>query len=596
MTPAAQALDTVVGAFVAELARAGIRHVCACPGSRSTPLAIKLAQHPDIKLWMHLDERSAAYFGLGLAKAARQPVALLATSGTAAANFLPAVVEAFLSRVPLVVLTADRPHELRDVGAAQTIDQVRLYGEHVKWFVDLPEPEMALSPEHIRMVRTLAGRAVGTALAEPAGPVHLNWPFREPLVPEAQPAATPAVWGARGGGRPYVAVSSGRLAPSPDLVSALTDQLAHAERGLIVCGPQDDPELPAALARLAQRLGYPILADPLSGVRRGSHDLTLVIDAYDAFMRRVQTVEQLEPGVVLRFGAMPTSKPVMHYLQRFASARQIVIDPGGWREPTGVASDVLHVDPRLLSIALAERAPRRDAANAEWTRTWLATNALTRQAVERHLDAETELFEGKIFSNSALPALLPDGALLYAGNSMPVRDLDTFLPAAAQSLRCLSNRGANGIDGVVSSALGASAAGVGPVVLVIGDVSFYHDLNGLLAARQHALDLVVVLANNDGGGIFSFLPQADLPNDDFETLFGTPHGLDFRPFVEGYGGRFVRVADWSSFQQAVSAGLARGGLSVVEVPTERARNVVLHRAIWGRVAEALATLISAPAR
>src|SRR5229473_6661837 len=387
MTSAAQALDTVVGAFVAELARAGVRHVCVCPGSRSSALAIKLVRQPDIKLWMHLDERSAAYFGLGLAKAARQPVALLATSGTATANFLPAVVEAFLARVPLVVLTADRPHELRDVGAAQTINQVRLYGEHVKWFVDLPEPEIGLTSEHVRMVRTLAGRAVGTALAEPAGPVHLNWPFREPLIPEAQLTATPAVWGARAGGRPYVDVSIGRLAPSPDLVSTLTGQLAHSERGLIVCGPQDDPELPAAVARLAQRLGYPILADPLSGVRRGPHDRSLVVDAYDAFLRHVNTVDQLAPQVVLRFGAMPTSKPVVQYLQRYASARQIVVDPGGWREPTGLASDVLHVDPHLLCVALAERLT--DPADADWARTWLEINTVTRQAIERQLDGQS---------------------------------------------------------------------------------------------------------------------------------------------------------------------------------------------------------------
>ncbi len=595
MTSAAQALDTVVGAFVAELARAGVRHVCVCPGSRSSALAIKLVQQPDIKLWMHLDERSAAYFGLGLAKAARQPVALLATSGTATANFLPAVVEAFLARVPLVVLTADRPHELRDVGAAQTINQVRLYGEHVKWFVDLPEPEIGLTSEHVRMVRTLAGRAVGTALAEPAGPVHLNWPFREPLIPEAQLTTTPTVWGARAGGRPYVDVSSGRLAPSPALLSTLTDELAHSEKGLIVCGPQDDPELPAALACLAVRLGYPILADPLSGLRRGWHDRSLVIDTYDAFLRDARTVERLAPRVVLRFGAMPTSKSVLLYLQRYASARQIVVDPGGWREPTGLASDVFHVDPHLLCVAVAERMSGPDA-ETKWTRTWLEINAATRQAIERQMHGLDELFEGKIFSGSALAALLPEGALLYAGNSMPVRDLDTFLPAAAESVRCLSNRGANGIDGVVSSALGASAAGVGPVVLVIGDVSFYHDLNGLLAARKHGLDLVVVLVNNDGGGIFSFLPQVDLPSDDFETLFGTPHGLDFRPFVEGYGGRFVRVADWPGFASAVSDGLAQGGLCVVEVPTDRARNVVLHREIWGGVAEALATATSAPAR
>jgi 2-succinyl-5-enolpyruvyl-6-hydroxy-3-cyclohexene-1-carboxylate synthase len=593
VTSAAEAPDTVVGAFVAELARAGVQNVCACPGSRSAPLAIKLAQHPDIKLWMHLDERSAAFFALGLAKAARQPVAVLSTSGTAAANFLPAVVEAFLSRVPLVVLTADRPHELRDVGAAQTIDQLRLYGEHVKWFVDLPEPEIGLSPEHVRMVRTMAGRAVGTALAEPAGPVHLNWPFREPLIPAAQATGTPTIWGARPGGRPYVDVASGRLAPSAGLVASLAKDLARSPRGLIVCGPQDDPDLPAAVSHLAERLGYAILADPLAGLRRGPHERTLVVDGYDAFLRRVQTVEQLIPDVILRFGAMPTSKPVMQYLQRYASARHIVVDPGGWREPSGLASDVLHVDPVLLCQALAERTT---GAATEWTRTWLEINAVTRQAIERQLDGQVELFEGKIFGNGGLSALLPDQTLLYAGNSMPVRDLDTFLPAAPESLRCLSNRGANGIDGVVSSALGASAADVGPVVLVIGDLSFYHDLNGLLAARKHGLDLLVVLVNNDGGGIFSFLPQAELASDDFETLFGTPHGLDFRPFVEGYGGRFVRIADWPGFRSAVSAALARGGLNVVEVPTDRARNVVLHRAVWRAVAEALSTATAAPVR
>jgi len=256
---------------------------------------------------------------------------------------------------------------------------------------------------------------------------------------------------------------------------------------------------------------------------------------------------------------------------------------------------MLHVDPRLLCLALAATATAPDAAKI-WARTWLDVNAITRQSIEHQLRDQDELFEGKIFSGSALAALLPEGALLYAGNSMPVRDIDTFLPAAAEPLRCLSNRGANGIDGVVSSALGASAAGVGPVVLVIGDVSLYHDLNGLLAARKHALDLLVVLINNDGGGIFSFLPQADLPNAEFETLFGTPHGLDFRPFVEGYGGRFTRVADWPGFRGAVRDGLQRGGLNTVEVPTDRARNVVLHRDIWREVAEALASATSAPVR
>jgi len=575
MSSAADALHVVVGGFVDQLARSGLRHVCICPGSRSTPFALELAARAGIRVWMHLDERSAAYFGLGLARALREPVGLLATSGTAAANFMPAVVEASLARVPLVVLTADRPHELRDNGAPQTIDQLRLYGHHAKWFFDLPEPELSL--EHVRLVRAVAARAIGCAAAEPRGPVHLNWPFREPLIPASDVVLD--LSGAR------VDVANPRLTPQPELVATLSRAMRSAERGLIVCGPlDDDPELPDAVADLACRLGYPILADGLSGMRCGQHDRSLVIDAYDAFLRDPSTGERLEPDLVLRVGALPTSKSLQQYLQRSSSARHIVVDPGGWREPTGLATDVLHVDARALCEALAGELPPRSIT--QWATTWLDLNRQTRRVLQTYLDSlDDELFEGKVFAE--LGSLLPGGALLYAGNSMPARDLETFLPSADRWLRCVANRGANGIDGVVSSALGASAASVGPVVLVIGDISFYHDMNGLLAARKHGLDLLVVLLNNDGGGIFSFLPQAEAAVDTFEALFGTPHGLDFRSFVEGYGGHFERVRDWRGFSQAIGDGLARGGLCVVEVPTERRRNVELHRQVWRAVSEAL---------
>jgi 2-succinyl-5-enolpyruvyl-6-hydroxy-3-cyclohexene-1-carboxylate synthase len=572
---AAQVLDATVGSFVAGLAAAGVRHVCACPGSRSTPLAIEVARHPDLRLWMHLDERSAAYFGLGLARARREPVALLATSGTAAANFFPAVVEANLSRVPLVVLTGDRPHELRDNGAAQTIDQLRLYGQHVKWFFDLPEPDGSLPQQ--RLVSTLAARAVASAQAVPAGPVHLNWPFRDPLVPAPREAFPEQ-------GK-TVSIHAARLAPTVRLVEQLTALIEHTPRGLIVAGPDDNDQATAdAVARLAAQVGYPVLADALSGVRRGARDGALVIDTYDAFLRDATVASSLEPELVLRFGALPTSKPLQQFLERFSEARMLLVDPGGWREPTSQASDVLHVDPALLCQALAEAAGQ--SRGCDWSDRWLALNTAARRAIDCHMDGLDELFEGKVFSR--LAELMPESALLFAGNSMPVRDLDSFLPRSPQPLRCLANRGANGIDGVVSSAFGASAAGAGPVVLAIGDVSFYHDLNGLLAARKHALDLLVVLLNNDGGGIFSFLPQADALPEHFELLFGTPHGLDFRPFVEGYGGHFVRVEDWPSFDAAVTEGLLQGGLRVIEVPTQRARNVAQHRAVWRAVAEGLA--------
>jgi 2-succinyl-5-enolpyruvyl-6-hydroxy-3-cyclohexene-1-carboxylate synthase len=523
---------------------------------------------------MHLDERSAAYFGLGLARAQREPVALLATSGTAAANFFPAIVEANLARAPLVVLTGDRPHELRDNGAAQTIDQLRLYGQHVKWFFDLPEPDG--SAQQQRLVTTIAARAVATSRAEPAGPVHLNWPFRDPLVP--------APTGAVSRSAPSVAVHNARLAPAAALVDDLAALLDRSPCGLIVAGPDDsEPAQAQAIVSLAERLGYPILADALSGVRRGVADDSLIVDTYDAFLRDRTSVSALEPEVVLRFGALPTSKPLQQYLEALPESLSILVDPGGWREPSSQASEVLHVDPGLLCHALIDAVGER--VSSDWRDGWLRLNAAARRAIDSHLAELDELFEGKVFS--CLADALPPSALVYAGNSMPVRDLDTFLPRSSLPLRCLSNRGANGIDGVVSSALGASAAGGGPVVLVIGDVSFYHDMNGLLAARKHALDLLVVLLNNDGGGIFSFLPQAEAVPENFELLFGTPHGLDFRLFVEGYGGEFVRVRDWSSFSAALTNGLQRGGLRVIEVPTERAHNVAQHRAVWRAVTEAL---------
>jgi len=570
---AAEALGSAVGTFVSALADAGIRHVSACPGSRSTPLAIALARQPRIKLWMHLDERSAAFFGLGLARTLREPVALLATSGTATANFFPAVVEAALSRVPLVVLTADRPHELRDNGAAQTIDQLHLYGQHVKWFFDLPEPDG--STAQLQHLAALAARAVSTAMDEPAGAVHLNWPFRDPLVPMfgAKPATT------------RVRVSNPRLAPSPVVVDELAGALGNCRRGLMVIGPHDDPTLPEAVTRLAARLGYPILADALSNLRRGRHARSHVIDTYDAFLRDPATADRLTPEMVLRIGAIPTSKPLLQFLESRPAVRHVVVDPGGWRDPGSHATDLLHVDPSLLCAALADAV--RPQPDSEWATDWRTINAAARRAIDDYCRADDELSEGKVFAE--LSDLLPYGAIVYAGNSMPVRDMDSFLPQSDVQLRCLSNRGANGIDGVVSSALGAGAARSGAVVLVIGDISFYHDLNGLLAVDRHALDLLVVLVNNDGGGIFSFLPQADTAGieGDFELLFGTPHGLNFQPFVEGYGGHFVRVDDWSGFRSAVSDGFARGGLQVVEVPTNRLHNVAQHRAMWCAVAEAL---------
>ncbi len=592
-----------IGAVVDELVRSGVTDLCLCPGSRSTPIAVCAARHPGIRVWTLIDERSAGFFALGLAKGLRRPAALLSTSGTAAANFLPAVIEARYGRVPLVVLTADRPHELRDGGAPQTIDQVRLYGTHAKWFVDMAIPEA--TDELMRYARSVASRAVALAVSVPSGAVHLNFPLREPLVPVLAPDQLPpeearasAAWGGRDGGRPYAASRAAQRAPEPGLASALASELAQQRRGLIVCGPSDDPLLPDAACRLAAVLGYPVLADPLSQVRCGPHDRGTVIDSYDALLRIPGAARMLAPMVVLRFGAVPASKPLTRYLEMHGAVRQIVVDAGGeWNDPARLAAEFVDADPvplcRAVLGALGDRTPDKhgpdSAAPAQraWLALWQGLGARARLAIRRHLDALAEPFEGKVFAE--LSEMLPSGAVLYVGNSMPVRDLDTFFPGTPRAVRFLGNRGASGIDGLVSSALGVAAGATGgPVVLVLGDLAFYHDLNGLLAAKLYGLNATIVLINNDGGGIFSFLPQVEYP-DYFEARFGTPHGLDFRHAAGLYGASHALVESWEDFRARVREGICSEGLSIVEVRTARDRNVLLHREVWQAVEAALRT-------
>ncbi|MDR7426203.1 MAG: 2-succinyl-5-enolpyruvyl-6-hydroxy-3-cyclohexene-1-carboxylic-acid synthase [Armatimonadota bacterium] len=585
-----------VGALVDELVRAGVRHFCLCPGSRSTPLAMTAVRQGGLKVWMHVDERAAAYFALGLAKALRSPVAVVSTSGTAAANFLPAVIEARFGRVPLLVLTADRPHELRDAGANQTIDQLRLFGVQVKWFAEVAPP--LATEAMLRYARQLAAQATFHAVEAPAGPVHLNFPFREPLVPVPAPNELPPTddragpaWEGRAEGQPYTVALHAVRAPDAAVARALAGIVGAARRGLIVCGPQDDPAFPQALTRLADVVRFPVLADPLSGVRCGPHDRSLVVDAYDLVLRADRAAATLEPDLVLRFGAMPASRPLLQYLQRHSRARQVVADGARWSDPLRVAAQILAADPRLVCEALtAALAGHRPApAQEEWTDRWLELSCSARAAAARRLLEITEPFEGRVFAE--LGALLPDGALLVVGNSMPVRDLDTFLPSVPTRLRVLGNRGASGIDGLLSTALGAAAAAAGPVVAVLGDLAFYHDMNGLLAARLHGLAATIVLLNNNGGGIFNFMPQAAYPAY-FEALFGVPHGLEFRHAADLYGATYAVFEGWSAFGQQVRAGLARSGLTIVEIQTDRGRNVRLHQEIWASAAEALGAGLS----
>ncbi len=569
------------GAFIDELARCGLRHVCICPGSRSSPLAISFARHPGIRKWVHLDERSAAFFALGMARYLNEPVALVCTSGTAVANFLPALVEARYSSVPLLVLTADRPPELVDWGALQTIDQTRLYGCYVKWSANMPPPDVTLPL--MGFVRSIAGRALATATEEPKGAVHLNFPFRDPLEPAAVPSDLPdsevnlqnQIYQGRPEGRPFLRSVSVEKRPLLDDIQRLASELTSIEHGLIICGPATDTTLAVKVVTLARQLGYPVLADCLSQVRCGPHDRSSIIDCYDSFIGDGELTASLAPQVVLRFGALPVSKSLTGYLEQCSSARHILVDDMGWRDPFHITSEIWHIGAVPFCETLSSFLKSR-RVDGEWSNRWHTLAETTRSTIRREFARIGEMFEGKVFAE--LVSLRPSDSLLFAGNSMPVRDMDTFVLSTELPVRFMANRGASGIDGVVSTALGASAVSSGRLVLVVGDISFYHDMNGLLAAKNCGLNATIVVINNNGSGIFSFLPQASY-EDVFEHYFATPHDLTFRAAADLYGLHYCFAQDWETYIEAVKVSLAGTGTTIIEVPGERKLNVRLHRQI-----------------
>jgi 2-succinyl-5-enolpyruvyl-6-hydroxy-3-cyclohexene-1-carboxylate synthase len=559
--------DTYVGltAFVDELARCGLREACTSPGSRSTPLVLSLAREPRIRATSHLDERSAGFFALGIAKASGVPAALACTSGTAAANYAPAVIEAHEARVPLLVLTADRPPELRSLGAGQTIDQVKLYGSAAKWYLEVDDHPA--TPERLRWLRQLACRAFWTAVGGRPGPVHLNFALREPLVPDGP---LPEDDSGRAGGRPWVTRPRTAGDPPRAVVDGLRAELDARPQAVIVAGRAErDPALGPALAAFAERAAIPLLADPLSGARRGP----AAIAHYDALLRAWSP----EPQLVLRVGDLPTSKPLRTWLHGMDEALQIAFDPeNAWQDPGGAVATILGTDPRATLDAIEFK--KRDRA---WLERWHRADRAAAGAIARAL-TPAGLNEPRVAAE--LGSALPAEATLVVASSMPVRDVETFFPAREHPPRVLSNRGANGIDGTVSTAFGVATVADGPVVLLIGDIALIHDLGGLIQASRRKL--TIVLLHNDGGGIFNFLPVSG-EGEDFVEHVATPHGLDFAHAAALFGCDYTVAGDVEQFRSALGAALASERTSIVVVNTDREANVTLHRAVWDEVSRGL---------
>ncbi len=607
--------------FVDGLVRAGLTAVVISPGSRSTPLTLAFEAHPQIETYVHLDERGAGFFALGLATACDKPVALVCTSGTAVANYLPAIVEAQMSQVPLLVLTGDRPHELRHSGANQTIDQVKIFGEQVLWSVDMLLPEADPPEVALRHAHTTAVRAYATANGLRKGPVHVNFPFRKPLEPESKEQYLEI-------SKQYSVVSNqftihnsqftihnserGVLLPTSDQLAWLTTVFSQLPHGLIVCGPRcPGGDFPQAVIELAEHSGYPILADPLSGVRfinRGeaesaekkesiqsakSVDKT-IISGYETFLQRDPGWP--EPEIIVRFGAVPTSKWLNAYLDKIEPAVRLHIrESGVWADDSHRTTHFLQLNETAVCQQLLQALPKRD------NNAWLDTIGHTEQATQNALQATLadRFFDGAIVADIA--ELIPQGNLLFMGNSSPIRHLDQYGRARARQITAYANRGASGIDGNLATALGMYAASGQPLVAVVGDITFFHDMNSLLliksltqrrkgaeekivenpalsAPPRLEKNLTIVLLHNDGGSIFNRLPIAQI-DPPFTELFLTPHGLDFEPVCRMFGLDYVRADSRNEFRTAFRASMQDSTPRVIAVHTDNRQDEAIRREV-----------------
>ncbi len=566
--------------FVEELVRGGLRLATISPGSRSTPLAVALWRQPEIEVTVIVDERSAAFFALGAAQAAGVPVAILCTSGTAAANFYPAICEANESCLPLIALTADRPPELRGIGAGQTIDQLKLYGSSVRWFCEVGTEEA--DDQGLLHFRSLACRALAAARGElRPGPVHLNFAWREPLAPvsvHGQVSATDQLAIEGRAGRPLTAVTAPIPQPTELLLEGVAEQIRTARSGVIIAGRQPDPALRGPLTELAERSGFPILAEPTSQLRCGPHDRSRVITTYDLLLRDGSFADRVRPDLVLRFGEMPTSKPLRAWVVE-SGAEQIIVDARcGWNEPSQRAATVARAEPKLAATGWAARLERvEDSASL----IWRSAERDARRAIARELDGERLLSEPSL--HLTLGRSHRDGDLVYTASSMPIRDQESFLAAEDADALFLCNRGANGIDGLISSALGAAHASRKQTTVITGELGLLHDLGGLSALRQVGGPVRTIVINNGGGAIFDFLPQAEaLGIEEFEALLKTPRNLDL-----------VKVANLFDLphhlvQNPIQLGEAlERGTALIEVRPSGGDNLDLHRRLYAAVSSAL---------
>ncbi len=556
--------------LVETLVRLGLKQVVISPGSRSTPLTMAFARHRAVEAIPVLDERSAAFFALGLARATNRPVALLCTSGTAGANYFPAVIEAQESGVPLLVITADRPPEMRDCGSGQTIDQQKLYGSHVNFYHEFAVPEATLPM--LGYLRQTVAYAWERTQRPAFGPVHLNAPFRDPL-PPVENGTADALQG-KIDAKSFFSAQN----PGPRITPGVTAPVLRlGGRGIIVAGPVQ-PSDPAKYAKtvgnLARKLGWPVLADALSPLRNHARWVPNLVTTYDLMARSAELAEELRPARVLALHGWPTSKSLRQWLDHSDAEVTMVAE-----KPQN--PDALHGRTRLITSAVEALSDNiKSGARARgWLARWQTMNKSLNRRLVRSLGAIDWPFEGKV--SATVSGLLPKGTPVFVANSMPVRDVEYFWPASDREHGIYFNRGANGIDGTLSTALGIAHGSDRPAVLLTGDLALLHDTNGFLTLPKFGGSLTVILINNNGGGIFEHLSVAKF-EPPFEEFFATPQQIDFSQLCATYGVAHGLVRDWKHFSRLL-AKLPRRGVRVLELRTDRKRDARFRQELFARL-------------
>lgn len=563
--------------FVDRLANAGVKYACISPGSRSTALTLAFASNKNIETFPIVDERSSSFFALGLAKKSKSPVAIVTTSGTAVAELYPAIIEAYYQRIPLIICTADRPPVLRNSGANQTINQQNIFANHIRHFIDAGLPD----PKKLDTIKKIADDVIRISCSTDKGPVHINFPFEKPFEPKSytDEIDIPTIENLFSNSAKHFSLSNQKKIN----FDALAAKFGKTERGLILVGFNNyETDFGKQLVNFSQTFGYPIYVDGAATFRFGNHSKNYFIDNLTAIVRAKSFQKQFDPEVIVQFGSAPTANVLLEYFKNSKAEKFLVNDFGDRNDPSLTAKNIIACNPTEFCESVISHTKKKAARKTNWLKNILSAQKIAEEIKNKIIVQADFPFEGRAVTE--LLAALPDKSNLMLSNSLPIRDVDFFASSNKKQLRIFTNRGASGIDGINSTALGIAKASKEPTFLLTGDLAFYHDSNGLHSALKHGIPLTVILINNSGGGIFESLPISDYP-EFFASNFLTPLELDFAKLVKAYYGDYMRIGSWTELRKQVGTSSRRNGLRVIEIRTDARKSKLLRQKYWNAVAE-----------